>query len=318
MKMRNNKQNKIFFSFSEKDKNVVNKLFNEIKIKFNIISEEQYFKFDEPGKVNENYLDDINKNLKESSHFIFFNSKNYCESPMCNYEYVRALELQKENNLIIFEINLDNIDFLKPFNEFYKSLNYDNGNNLNWLNSLYVLYSDKELEGQMLGLGKTFICKEEKCEFKIENEQQIQNEIKNIIKKTKKINIKGGCYFAHIIYFDLNFLNLYKKITKNSINVEINFLGNEENIIDCQEWSFWQKNEIECFTENLSHSFSIENNYNENNYFEKIKINYTQLAQFWNNNKKTFLTLILLINENPEIMEEWSKNNFLSLNDQTS
>lgn len=69
------------------------------------------------NKVGDQYWKNINNALATCQLFIFFNSNNYYNSSACCKEYVWALQRQKEENIKIIEIKLEDTDLYRPYKD---------------------------------------------------------------------------------------------------------------------------------------------------------------------------------------------------------
>lgn len=97
---------KIFISYSHED----NKQNGKIRSFYESIQKNNWVIFLDQENLKTDYKHDINEALNNTNFFIFFYSKNYYYSEMCNYEYLRALKIQKEKNLIMIQVNVDDYE----------------------------------------------------------------------------------------------------------------------------------------------------------------------------------------------------------------
>ena len=166
---------KIFFSYcwndDEKYKIIkfVEKLINQLEY-----SHDDYFLDIKNNNLGDRYWENIYKWIDCAQLFVFFNSNNYCNSGPCCKEYLRALEQEKNNNLKIIEIKLeDNTKLYSPYND-----------------RVYVRYDDEEIINKF---GSTIFHKNFN-EFEISDIYYDLNEIHNsdgtITIKFKLLNIE--------------------------------------------------------------------------------------------------------------------------------
>lgn len=96
---------KIFISYAWSDNQD-----GKIRNFYESIKKNNWFIFFDQKNLNIDYKHEINEALNNINFFIFFYSKNYYYSEMCNYEYLRALKIQKEKNLIMIQVNVDDYE----------------------------------------------------------------------------------------------------------------------------------------------------------------------------------------------------------------
>lgn len=123
---------KIFISYCWDDENIVIPIVENFIKKYNF-SENEYFLDRRVNVLGDHYWENINNSIKESTHFIYFNSMNYYNSGPCSKEYLRALFLYKLNKIKILEVRMDKTDLFIPRND----LIYIEINNPNILEEMY-------------------------------------------------------------------------------------------------------------------------------------------------------------------------------------
>lgn len=148
---------KIFISYCWDDENIVIPIINKFVKKYNL-SDNEYFLDRRVNVLGDHYWENIDKSIKESTHFIYFNSINYYNSSSCSKEYLRALFLHKLNKIKILEVRIEKTDLFIPRNdliyiqidnpniidEIYKSMTKTNVNFKSALNNSEL--SDKEID----------------------------------------------------------------------------------------------------------------------------------------------------------------------------
>ena len=67
---------KIFISYCWDDENIVIPIIDKLVRKYNL-SENEYFVDRRINVLGDHYWENIDKSIKESTHFIYFNSINY-------------------------------------------------------------------------------------------------------------------------------------------------------------------------------------------------------------------------------------------------
>lgn len=233
-------RNKIFFSFAEKDKDIVNDLIEQIKKKISL-SESGYFKYTE--NVGKNYLEDIDNSLKnETNLFVFFNSENYYKSLMCNYEYLRALELEKRKSSNIIQIKLDQSDdlFVPAKSDIYIAY-YSNPN---WLDLFDRLKKAKEkpLSFELKTPELNYVKHELSIQIQL---NKLEDNNKNqIIKMTENKMIISLFTLDPLFDESIQFIKAYPENSNKNIDFEKKIIfSNTENEFN-NEFSCF-KNEIE-------------------------------------------------------------------------
>jgi len=95
---------KLFISYSHNDEKYIEKFIKHLSpLKDNGDIEEWYDRKIYPG---ENWEEKINNNLEDADIICLFISENFLSSPNCKKEMRKALELEKEKNLVIVPIIL--------------------------------------------------------------------------------------------------------------------------------------------------------------------------------------------------------------------
>lgn len=104
----------IFFSYCWADEQKVLPFVENLikKINYDI---NDYYLDRKINKVGDQYWKNINNAIATCQLFIFFNSNNYYNSSACCKEYVWALQRQKEENIKIIEIKLEDTDLYRPY-----------------------------------------------------------------------------------------------------------------------------------------------------------------------------------------------------------
>lgn len=233
-------RNKIFFSFADKDKDIVNDLIEQIKKKIGL-SESDYFKYTE--NVGKNYLEDIDNSLKnETRLFVFFNSENYYKSLMCNYEYLRALELEKQKFSNIIQIKLDESDdlFVPAKSDIYIAY-YSNPN---WLDLFDKLKKAKEkpISFQLKKLELNYV--ERELSIQIQLNKLEDNNKNKIIKMTENKIIISLFTLDQLFNESIQFIKACPENNGKNIDFEKRIIFSNSEKEFNNEFSYF-KNEIE-------------------------------------------------------------------------
>ena len=177
---------KIFISYAHLDNN--DEQGKKISNFYKSIKKNNWDIFFDEINVHNNYIDDVNKGLENINFFIFFYSKNYYYSEMCNYEYLRALKMQKEKNLIMIQINVDNYeDKIFKYEKKETETIILNLNDKDLLQEIKKIIEDNDLHNfNLVNLNKNI----NNLSLKLKNFENLEKNIEFFILSNENLNLQ--------------------------------------------------------------------------------------------------------------------------------